>query len=109
MEMQSSLIEESPVVTLKNGTRYSRKLVKKIMDGIHRMQKEIPNGAILINDLVMKLENERHQFFDGCQMALSQLGFVDEDGLIPASVSDILKSSMMGEGESLSFGSPYQH
>lgn len=105
MELQNSLVEESPVVTLKNGKSASRVTVKRVMDKMKDML-SIPNGAILLNDLVMKCQNERHQFFDGCAAKLYELGFLDSDGVVFPSMRDIVLSSITGEGQDLGFGSP---
>jgi|GEM_PF-3588653 len=106
MELQSSLAEESPVVTLKNGTQYSRTLVKNTMKLLHELV-GIANGGLLANDLVLACHlDENHRFFDGCQRKLIELGFLDLDGVIKPSVRDIVLSAINGESSTLSFISP---
>jgi hypothetical protein len=97
---------EAPVVRLKNGTLASRYNVKRVMATLGEMQTKMENGAILINDLVMKCRDDEHHYFDGCERMLFELSFVDADGDVVPSVRDIVLSAMKGEGEDLSFISP---
>lgn len=106
MELQSSLTEETPVVVLKTGNKASRFLVKEVMAMIKQIQEDTQNGAILLNDLVMKCQDEEHRFFDGCQWKLSTLGFLDTDGLVKPSMKEIILSALVGEGNELGFISP---
>lgn len=99
--------EESPVVMLKNGTRASRAMVKEVMHKLHHIMTKEPNGAFLLNDLVMKCQDEAHRcFFHGCQGKLTELGFLDIDGVVKPSMRDIILSSITGSGPDLGFGSP---
>lgn len=114
MELQESLIEESPVVTLKNGARASRVIVKQVLDNLLKLMAKpepyaedgIYNGAILLSELVTRCQNEEHLFFDGCERKLSELGFLDTDGAVKLSVRDIVLSSITGQGADLGFSSP---
>jgi hypothetical protein len=116
MELQSSLIEtespiieaESPTVTLKNGTLYSRSLVKDVMYKITQLQTSVPNGALLLLELVTKCKNPEHRYFDGCKWKLAELGFLESDGEVIPSTRDILLSALTGEGLDIGFESPIQ-
>ncbi len=111
MEIQSSLSDnEGPTVTLKNGTLYSRRHVKNVMERIKTMQHEIPNGALLLHELVAKCNHRDHEFMDNCiGRKLEELGFVDPDDCVPASIRDIVLSAVTGEGLDMGFGSPIQN
>jgi hypothetical protein len=106
MELQTSLIEESPIVTLKNGTQYARRTMNTVMHHIRQMQTEIPNGALLLNDLVTKCRDADYEYYPGCQWKLSELDLLDSDGQVKPSVRDIVLSAVIGEGMDIGFASP---
>lgn len=104
---QILVAQENPVVTLKNGTRASRAIVKEVMSKLQQIMTKEPNGAFLLNDLVMKCQDDDHRFFfHGCQGKLTELGFLDIDGVVKPSMRDIILSSITGSGSDLGFGSP---
>jgi hypothetical protein len=106
MELQSSLTDESPVVTLKSGHRVSSFLVKQVMSKVKEMQEDMKNGAILLNDLVMRCRDENHEFFIGCQWKLAELGFLDTNDNVIPSMREIILSSAAEHGNGFSFHSP---
>jgi len=113
MELQSSLADESPIVTLKTGSKVSRFLVQEVMTKLKQMQQDMQNGAILLNDLVMKCRDENHEFFNGCQWKLSELGFLDTEGNVHGTMREIVLAavdiSSDGGGDSLGLISPIQN
>jgi hypothetical protein len=97
---------ESPVVLLKNGERASRILVTKVMDQLLELMTVTKNGALLLNELVMKCHDDEYECFDGCSWKLCELGLFDNDGKVKSSVRDIVLSSIIGHWPELGFSSP---
>lgn len=93
---------ESPVVTLRTGRRVSRFLVKQVMIKLKLIVEDMQNGAILLNDLVMKCHNEEHTFFDGSQWKLAELGFLDTNGQVIDSMREIVLAAITQDPEGLS-------
>jgi len=91
MELQASIVEESPVVTLGNGSQVSRGVYTRVMACIEQLHAS-PSSDILFMDLIAKCKNVNHEFYDKCQWKLSELGFLDTDGHVPLSVRDIVLS-----------------
>jgi len=93
---------DSPVVTLRTGRRASHYLVKQVMTNLKLIQDDMRNGAILLNDLVMKCRYEDHPFFDGSQWKLSELGFLDTDGRVIETMREIILAAITDETDGLS-------
>lgn len=105
--MEQVLVQpENPVVLLKNGTRASRVLVKKVMDQLLELMTVTKNGALLLNELVMKCHDDEYECFDGTAWKLCELGLFDSDGMVKPSVRDIVLSSIIGHWPELGFSSP---
>lgn len=85
--------EESPIVRLKCGEIVSRFQYKRVLD-----LKQEENGAILFNDLVLRCRDDaegfsvQYVYFDGSLRRLRELGFLDDDDEVPASIRAIALS-----------------
>lgn len=99
---------ESPVVLLKNGEQASRVIVKEIMSKLHDIMNKEPNGALLLNELIMRCMDEQYECFDGCSWRLCSHGLFDSDGHVKSSVRAIVLSSIIGHWPKLGFSSPIQ-
>jgi hypothetical protein len=69
----------------------------------------VPNGALLLLELITKCKNPEHHYFDGCKWKLAELGFTESDGQVIPSIRDILLSAVTGEGLNIGLESPIQH
>ncbi len=89
----SATSEESPIVTLKCGEVVSRYQFNRVL----ALKKE-KNGAILLNDLILRCREDPASFdlwfvyYEGSLQRLRELGLLDSDGEVPPSIRAIALS-----------------
>lgn len=94
MQTESSAVaEESPFVRLRCGELVSRHQLNRVLSLKHE-----ENGEILLNDLILRSQDDSDGFstqflyFDGSLRRLEELGFLDEGWNVPASIRAIALS-----------------
>ena len=90
---------------LKNGSEEGRDFVVVTME---LLQILIGKKPIVFDQLVMRCQNENHQFFGSTAKFLKKINFVDSKEYVYDSIRNIVLSAIVGEGLEISLESPFK-